>query len=97
MIRQAENCCAEWRMGKEIKKGTANDDPAFFFQMNSGLCSFPEPPVRPRYCTVIVWVAVVPLLSLTVMVAVPFTLGVIWNWVALTWVRLSWLPETLAV
>jgi len=68
-----------------------------FLSLNSGLCSFPEASVLPRYCTVIVWVAILPLLSLTVMVAVPFALGVIWNWVALTWVRLSWLPETVAV
>jgi len=54
---------------------------------------FPESPpgqaVYPVYCTVIVWLAVVPLLSFTVIVAVPRALGVIWNCVALSWVRLS--------
>jgi len=78
----------------QTNKGRAVVGPAFRFRLNFGVSRLP---LRPPYWTVIVWVAVVPLLSLTVMVAVPFAFGVIWNCVALTWVRVSWLPETVAV
>ena len=87
--RSLVKCGHEARPPIRVKKGRANDGPAFSFRMNSGLYSFPDLSVRLSYCTVMVWVAVAPLLSLTVMVAVPLALGVVWNWVALTWVRLS--------
>lgn len=69
--------------------------PAFF--LDGLLPAFLPGSLRIPYCTVMAWVAVDPLLSRTVMVAVPFAFGVIWNCVALTWVRVSWLPETVAV
>ena len=78
----------------QTNKGRAVVGPAFRFRLNVRVSRLP---LRPPYWTVIVWVAVVPLLSQTVMVAVPFALGAIWNCVALTWVRVSWLPETVAV